>query len=76
MTRAKKDRPKAGTFEQSCPGPAPRTSCMNIIAFPGRIASPNPDGEGGFFPHVLGTFTYDRRDRLSDRLAFPADRLD
>ena len=30
MKRAKKDRPKAGTFEQSRPGLAPRTNYMLI----------------------------------------------
>lgn len=47
MKRAKKDRPKAGTFEQSRPGLAPRTSHANIISNSRENASPNLDGGGG-----------------------------
>lgn len=50
MKRAKKDRPKAGTFEQSCPGLAPRTLNKIIISNSRQNASPNLDGEGGAFP--------------------------
>lgn len=50
MKRAKKDRPKAGTFEQSRSGLAPGTFHMNIITVPGKKASPNLDGKGGTFP--------------------------
>ena len=47
MKRAKKDRPKAGTFEQSRPGLAPRNFHMMIITCSRKNASPNLDGEGG-----------------------------
>lgn len=50
MKRAKKDRPKAGTFEQSCPGLAPRTYCKIIISNSRENASPNLDGGGGALP--------------------------
>lgn len=50
MKRAKKDRPKAGTFEQSRPGLAPRTSRKIIISNSRQNASPNPDKRGGIFP--------------------------
>lgn len=50
MKRAKKDRPKAGTFEQSRPGLAPRTSRKIIISNSREKASPNLDGEGGALP--------------------------
>lgn len=50
MKRAKKDRPKAGTFEQSRPGLAPRTHRKIIISNSRENASPNLDGEGGVFP--------------------------
>ena len=50
MTCAKKDRPKAGTFEQSHPGLAPRTSHANIISNSWENASPNLDGGGGALP--------------------------
>lgn len=47
MKRAKKDRPKAGTFEQSRPGLAPRTLRKIIISNSRKNASPNLDGGGG-----------------------------
>ena len=50
MKRAKKDRPKAGTFEQSRPGLAPRTVSKIIISNSRENASPNLDGGGGAFP--------------------------
>lgn len=50
MKRAKKDRPKAGTFEQSRPGLAPRTNYMLIIPNSRQKASPNLDGGGGALP--------------------------
>ena len=50
MNRAKKDRPKTGTFEQSCPGLAPRTNRMIIISNSRQNASPNLDGGGGASP--------------------------
>ena len=50
MKTTKKDRPKAGTFEQSCPGLAPRTNCMIIISNFREKASPNLDGGGGALP--------------------------
>ena len=50
MKRAKKDRPKAGTFEQSRPGLAPRTICKIIIPNSRQNASPNLDGGGGALP--------------------------
>ena len=50
MKRAKKDRPKAGTFEQSCPGLAPRNICMIIISNFRQNASPNLDKRGGILP--------------------------
>lgn len=50
MKRAKKDRPKAGTFEQSRPGLAPRISRMIIISNSRQNASPNLDGGGGALP--------------------------
>lgn len=50
MKRAKKDRPKAGTFEQSRPGLAPRTVSKIIISNSRENASPNLDGEGGVLP--------------------------
>ena len=50
MKRAKKDRPKAGTFEQSRPGLAPRTVAKIIISYSREKASPNLDGGGGALP--------------------------
>ena len=50
MKNAKKDRPKTGTFEQSCPGLAPRTNRMIIISNSRQNASPNLDGGGGVLP--------------------------
>lgn len=50
MKRAKKDRPKAGTFEQSRPGLAPRTICKIIIPNSRENASPNLDRGGGALP--------------------------
>lgn len=50
MKRAKKDRPKAGTFEQSRPGLAPRTLRKIIIPNSRQNASPNLDGGGGALP--------------------------
>lgn len=50
MKRAKKDRPKAGTFEQSRPGLAPRINRTIIISNSRQNASPNLDGEGGVLP--------------------------
>lgn len=50
MKRAKKDRPKAGTFEQSRPGLAPRTVSKIIISNSRQNASPNLDGGGGALP--------------------------
>ena len=50
MKPTKKDRPKAGTFEQSCPGLAPRTHCKIIISNSRQNASPNPDKRGGISP--------------------------
>ena len=50
MKRAKKDRPKAGTFEQSRPGLAPGTVSKIIISNSRENASPNLDGEGGVLP--------------------------
>ena len=50
MKRAKKDRPKAGTFEQSRPGLAPRTVSKIIISNSLENASPNLDREGGVLP--------------------------
>ncbi len=50
MKRAKKDRPKAGTFEQSRPGLAPRTVSKIIISNSRQNASPNLDGGGGANP--------------------------
>lgn len=46
MKRAKKDRPKAGTFEQSRPGLAPRNFYMSIISNSRQNASPIWTGEG------------------------------
>ena len=49
MKTTKKDRPKAGTFEQSRPGLAPRTIAVIIIPNSRQNASPNLDwGEGAF----------------------------
>ena len=50
MKTTKKDRPKAGTFEQPRPGLAPRTRYENIISNPRQNASPNLDGGGGALP--------------------------
>lgn len=50
MRSAKKDRSKAATFEQSCPGLAPRTVGKIIIANSRQNASPNLDGGGGALP--------------------------
>lgn len=50
MKRAKKDRPKDGTFEQSRPGLAPRTVVKIIISNSRQNASPNLDKRGGIFP--------------------------
>lgn len=47
MKRAKKDRSKAATFEQSCPGLAPRTVSKIIISNSRQNASPNLDEGGG-----------------------------
>lgn len=49
MRPTKKDRPKAGTFEQSRPGLAPRTISKIIIPNSRQNASPNLDGDGGVF---------------------------
>ena len=54
MDRTKKDRPKAGTFEQSCPGLASANHDEIIIANSQRIASPNLDGGGGASPYGPG----------------------
>ena len=54
MKSAKKDRPKAATFEQSRPGLAPRTMHKTIITVPGKIASPNLDEGGGALPMTWG----------------------
>lgn len=48
IKHTKKDRPKAGTFEQSRPGLIPRTIHANIISNSREKASPNPDERGGF----------------------------
>lgn len=56
MKRAKKDRPKAGTFEQSRPGLAPRTYCKIIISNSRQNASPNLDGGGGALPMSWAMF--------------------
>lgn len=50
MKTTKKDRPKAGTFEQSRPGLAPRTNRIIIISNSRENASPNLDGGGGALP--------------------------
>ena len=51
MNRAKKDRPKEATFEQSLrPGLAPRTIRIFIISNSRQNASPNLDGGGGASP--------------------------
>ena len=50
MKNAKKDRPKAGTFERPRPGLAPRTNRMIIISNSRQNASPNLDGGGGVLP--------------------------
>ena len=50
MKRAKKDRPKAGTFERPRPGLAPRTISKIIISNSREKASPNLDGGGGALP--------------------------
>lgn len=50
MKRAKKDRPKAGTFERPRPGLAPRTLRKIIISKSRQNASPNLDGGGGALP--------------------------
>lgn len=50
MKRAKKDRPKAGTFERPRPRLAPRTKFMFIISNSWQNASPNLDGGGGALP--------------------------
>lgn len=50
MKTTKKDRPKAGTFEQSRPGLAPRTIAVIIIPNSRQNASPNLDGGGGALP--------------------------
>lgn len=49
----KKDRPKAATFGQSCPGLASTNIRKIIIPNSQRIASPNLDRGGGAF-HVPG----------------------
>ena len=50
MKCTKKDCPKAGTFEQSCPGLAPRTNNKVIISNSRENASPNLDRGGGDSP--------------------------
>ena len=50
MKYAKKDRPKAGTFEQSRSGLAPRTNAVVIISNSRQNASPNLDKRGGISP--------------------------
>ena len=54
MKSTKKDRPKAGTFEQSRPGLAPRTYCNLIISNSRQNASPNLGGGGGDSPMTWG----------------------
>lgn len=56
MKRAKKDCPKAGTFEQSRPGLAPRTIAVIIIPNFRQNASPNLDGGGGASPMSWAMF--------------------
>lgn len=53
MDRTKKDRPKAATFGQSCPGLASTNIRKIIIPNFQRIASPNLDRGGGTF-HIPG----------------------
>lgn len=53
MDRTKKDRPKAATFGQSCPGLASTNIRKIIIPNFQRIASPNLDRGGGAF-HIPG----------------------
>ena len=53
MDRTKKDRPKAATFGQSCPGLASANIRKIIIPNFQRIASPNLDRGGGAF-HIPG----------------------
>ncbi|MCI9114555.1 MAG: hypothetical protein HFF96_09915 [Oscillibacter sp.] len=47
MKRVKKDRPKAGTFEQSRPRVCPGINGKAIISDFRQNASPNLDGGGG-----------------------------
>ena len=54
MNSTKKDRPKAGTSEQSCPGLASANNTKVIITNFQRIASPNLDRGGGVFPYGPG----------------------
>lgn len=54
MNSTKKDRPEAGTFEQSGPGLASANIHEIIIANFQRIASPNLDRGGGASPYGPG----------------------
>lgn len=54
MDRTKKDRPKAATFGQSCPGLASTNIRKIIISNFRQNASPNLDKGGGVFPWSLG----------------------
>lgn len=71
MKRAKKDRPKDGTFEQSRPGLAPRTNHKIIISNSRQKCKPQSGQEGRDFPRVLGIYAYSHWIGLSGEPAFP-----
>ena len=74
MNCAKKDRPKAATFERPCPRLAPRTITKLLYQIPGGNASPNLDGGGGASPHVrMGIRIGYDRDRLADGPSVPCN---
>jgi len=71
MKHAKKDRPKAGTFEQSRPGLQPRNKVYaHYIKFPAEC-KPQFGQEGRDFPRVLGIYAYGHWFGLSGEPAFP-----
>ncbi len=76
MKSAKKDRPKAGTFEQSRPGLAPRTYPNLIISNSRKNASLNLDGKEVLSLHDLGLSAGADWRRLADQGPVPRNRLD
>ena len=75
MKRAKKDRPKAGTFEQSRPGLQPRNEIYDYYIKFSEKSKPQ-SGKEGRIPHVLGHAADLYRGGGAGFPARPPDRLD